>query len=78
MITLTVFVALIAVTNAFSDPDLNRNACELIESRKFVCETHYITTKDGYILTAHRIVNPYKSGRKLKVILIALRIGSLI
>lgn len=68
MMKLTVFAALIAVINAYSDPDYGLTACELIEARKFKCETHYITTQDGYILTVHRIVNPHKAGQKLKVI----------
>lgn len=40
------------------DPDENRGVPALIESRGFVCETHYITTRDNYVLEVHRIVNP--------------------
>ncbi|CAG2107302.1 unnamed protein product [Medioppia subpectinata] len=44
---------------------------EIIESRGFQSETHYITTTDGYILTVHRIVNPYIKDRStLKPILL--------
>lgn len=44
---------------------------QLIESRGFRAETHFITTKDGYILTVHRIINPYVKRRKnLKPILL--------
>lgn len=40
------------------DPDERRDAIEIIESRGFKGETHHITTRDGYILAIHRIVNP--------------------
>lgn len=38
--------------------DVGRSAQQLIESRGFKAETHYITTKDNYILGVIRIVNP--------------------
>lgn len=41
-----------------SDPDLHRNVSEIIRSRGFLAEEHDIVTKDGYILTVQRIVNP--------------------
>lgn len=49
-----------------NDPDIGKSPCELIESRNFICETHWVTTSDGYILTAYRIVNPViqKAGKK--------------
>lgn len=50
---------------AISDPDVGRKTPELIESRGFICETHFLTTEDGYILGVHRIVNP-KLERKTK------------
>ena len=40
------------------DPDFDRTIPQLIESRNFVSEEHFVTTKDGYILTVYRIVNP--------------------
>ncbi|KAI1289711.1 Gastric triacylglycerol lipase [Halotydeus destructor] len=40
------------------DADLDRDTLALITSRGFVCECHEVTTEDGYILTAHRIVHP--------------------
>lgn len=40
------------------DPDTHRNVPEIIKSRGFQVEEHDVTTKDGYILTVHRIVNP--------------------
>lgn len=34
------------------------NQPQFIESRHFVAEVHHVLTKDNYILTLHRIVNP--------------------
>lgn len=53
----------------FKDPDVGRKTPELIESRGFICETHYVTTRDGYILGVHRIVNPKMAVNKRPVIL---------
>lgn len=47
-------------------PDEDRDSVELIESRGFTCETHNVTTRDGYILTVFRIVNPYINCDALK------------
>lgn len=77
MFKLIVTAALFAASNGYSDPDVDRTVPELIASRKFVCETHYVTTDDGYILTVHRIVNPRRKhhrfskddGKTLKVML---------
>lgn len=41
-----------------TDPDRNRNVVEIIRSRGFEAEEYDVTTKDGYILTIQRIVNP--------------------
>ncbi|EFA01620.1 lipase 1 [Tribolium castaneum] len=38
-----------------ADSDVGLNTVEMIEKHGYVCETHYITTEDGYILTYHRI-----------------------
>lgn len=51
------------------DPDACLNTPELIESRGFVAEEHEIVTKDGYILTCFRIVNPLRNVTKRPVIL---------
>ena len=51
------------------DPDACLLTAELIESRGFLSEEHDITTKDGYILTCFRIVNPDNSSKKRPVIL---------
>lgn len=37
---------------------------QLIESRGFKAEDHYVETKDGYILLVTRIVNPYVKEKK--------------
>lgn len=42
----------------YGDPDLKATTRQLIESRGFGCEIHQVTTKDGYILSLHRIVHP--------------------
>ncbi|KAI1289632.1 Lipase 3 [Halotydeus destructor] len=38
--------------------DKFRTTPMIIESRGYICETHHVTTKDGYIIDMHRIVNP--------------------
>lgn len=38
--------------DAFDDP------VAFIRARKFIAETHYVRTKDNYVLTLHRVVNP--------------------
>jgi lysosomal acid lipase/cholesteryl ester hydrolase len=44
----------------------------IINSRGFKAEVHYVTTKDGYVLALHRIINPQisKSNTALKPILL--------
>ena len=41
-----------------ADPDLFVKTPQLIESRGFLCQEHFIQTSDGYIIAVHRIVNP--------------------
>lgn len=44
---------------------------QLIESRGFIAETHYIASSDGYILTVQRILNPFvKNKANLRPILL--------
>lgn len=42
-----------------NDPDMNKDPCEIIRARGFVCQPHHPVTNDGYILTLFRIINPY-------------------
>ncbi|KAI1282160.1 Lipase member M [Halotydeus destructor] len=60
---------LVAVNCYTIDPDEDRNVPQIIESRGFIAESHYVTTEDGYILTVHRIVNPDFRGQELKPVL---------
>ncbi|KAH9530142.1 hypothetical protein DERF_003970 [Dermatophagoides farinae] len=41
--------------------DTNRNIFELIESRGFQYESHFLNTGNGYIIQLVRIINPYSS-----------------
>uniref|UniRef100_T1KPQ7 Partial AB-hydrolase lipase domain-containing protein n=2 Tax=Tetranychus urticae TaxID=32264 RepID=T1KPQ7_TETUR len=46
---------------------------QLIESRGFRYERHFVTTDDGYIIQLYRIINPYAKaayGKKLKPVLL--------
>lgn len=55
------------------DPDAKRNVSEIIRSRGFECEEFSYTTRDGYILTVQRIVNPLVSAsyrKKLKPVIL--------
>lgn len=53
-LVLTVFTQVLGIP-----PDYGKTIPEVIKSRGFEEETHYITTGDGYILTTYRIVNPF-------------------
>lgn len=48
------------------DPDVGRTIPEYIRSRGFISETHVTTTRDGYILTFHRIIHPHLNRTLLK------------
>lgn len=48
------------------DPDVGRTTEELITSRGFTSETHYVTTEDNYILGLHRIITPKTGYTELK------------
>ncbi|GAM22149.1 hypothetical protein SAMD00019534_053240, partial [Acytostelium subglobosum LB1] len=41
-----------------SQKDLERDAIELITSRGYPVEEHFVTTKDGFVLGLHRITGP--------------------
>lgn len=51
------------------DPDTDKKTPELIKSRGYVCEEHFIKTTDGYILGIQRIINPFikQEGRPVLV-----------
>lgn len=54
-------------------PDAYLDPPEFIRSRQFVQETHHVVTKDNYILTLHRLINPLVPDRlrsKLKPVLL--------
>ncbi|XP_063723767.1 gastric triacylglycerol lipase-like [Symsagittifera roscoffensis] len=54
----TSYALLFAVYQSVSyghDPDVWKDACQLITSKGYPCEEHQVTTEDGYILTMHRI-----------------------
>lgn len=48
--------------NYVDNTDRYRDACGIIESRGFLCETHYSCSSDGYYTAIHRIVNPLMRG----------------
>jgi lysosomal acid lipase/cholesteryl ester hydrolase len=55
------------------DPDADRSVVEIIRSRGFEAEEHHVTTRDGYILTVQRIINPLVSAEqraKLKPVIL--------
>src|SRR2546422_819640 len=53
--------------NGNRDVDETRGVCDIIEAHRLVCETHFVVTRDGYILTVHRIINPKLIGSKPKL-----------
>lgn len=56
MVLTVVLIATILVAAARGD-ESKMDACEIIESRGFACVVHHVTSRDGYILTLHRIVD---------------------
>jgi lysosomal acid lipase/cholesteryl ester hydrolase len=63
LLVLTVLISspllvLLEPTSYLQDPDYNKSTLEIIISRGFAAEEHFVQTKDGYILGMHRIVNP--------------------
>ncbi|XP_025016869.1 gastric triacylglycerol lipase isoform X3 [Tetranychus urticae] len=70
---LSIFVHSATVNCDSNDPDYKATIEELIESRGFNYEKHYIETKDGYILGVYRLINPFvdqSSRSKLKPIVL--------
>lgn len=79
IINVPIIIALIAIflqhPSQDEFPDLNRTIHELIESRGFKHESHFVTTAGGYILQVIRIVNPHHAAAdgqrsKLKPVLL--------
>lgn len=61
--------ATLIVASSSGDPDEFLTTPQLIVSRGYNAETHYVTTSDGYILGVHRIINPNFKGQLKPVIL---------
>uniref|UniRef100_A0A6G1S6G4 Gastric triacylglycerol lipase n=1 Tax=Aceria tosichella TaxID=561515 RepID=A0A6G1S6G4_9ACAR len=58
------------------DPDASRTVAEIIKSRGFEVEEHDVTTRDGYILTVQRIINPLiEEGQRAKLKPVILQHG---
>eukprot|EP00731_Ephydatia_muelleri_P029819 Em0021g342a len=66
LLTLTVAITLslraVTVVAYKDDPDAHRDVMQLITSKGYPAEEHYVTTPDGYILCLHRI--PYGLGHR--------------
>lgn len=56
-----IIVARIAFKLTHVKCDENRTVDEIVSSRGFKLESHAVQTPDGYILTLHRIINPFLS-----------------
>ncbi|KAI1288019.1 Lipase 3 [Halotydeus destructor] len=65
------------VLGKYNDADVKRTDEELIKSRGFHFEEHRVTTKDGYQLVLHRVVNPLikKYGLPIKPVLFVHGMG---
>ncbi|XP_053214127.1 uncharacterized protein LOC128397424 [Panonychus citri] len=49
-------------------PDAQRTPCELIESRNYICDEHFLTLTDGYIISIQHIINPVLIKNAVKTI----------
>ena len=66
MLKLILLLALFSLAKAFlfsspsntTDPDENASTFDLIKRRGYPAQQHDVITKDGYIITMHRIVQP--------------------
>lgn len=59
--------------NLSRDPDAGRNVSQIIRSRGFEAEEYDVVTRDGYILTIQRIINPLvkpEARRSLKPVIL--------
>lgn len=69
----TVFLFVIifpVIIKCEGDPDEFVPPLIYIQSRGYIGESHYITTEDGYILQAHRIISPKYVHVPKKVVLV--------
>ncbi|XP_053209378.1 gastric triacylglycerol lipase-like [Panonychus citri] len=55
--------------------DAHRTPCQLIESRNFICEEHFVTTPDGYVLAIQHVINPVYTSNKTTIKTIVLTHG---
>lgn len=69
MVSTIVLVCTLCSLVAARDPDESRDSIELLRSRGFDAEVHYVKTHDGYILAIHRILNPLVNATGKPVIL---------
>jgi hypothetical protein len=57
-----------------ADPDVGKNMVEIVQTRGYSIDTHYVTTSDGYILTVFNIPRsknaPADSPRNSKPVLL--------
>ena len=53
-----------------TDPDQFRDIPQLVKSRNFKLQRHYIVTKDDYILGVHRIINPHFNKTKSRPVIL--------
>lgn len=69
----TLYVAiflLLQVASAAADPDEFVPPIPFIRSRGYIAEPHHVVTKDGYILSLHRIINPRFVGVPRKAVIV--------
>ena len=57
---------LISLKVQSKDPDEGISTTNLIRSKGYLAEEHDVETKDGFILTMHRIVSPYFNSKSSK------------
>ena len=50
-----IFNGLLAIMPLVVEPEIFATSCQLAEMYGFNCQEHSVTTKDGYILTVHRV-----------------------
>lgn len=67
----TSFFVLVNGEKDLIDPDAFRLTPDVIRSRGFHVEEHFVVTRDNYVLGLHRIVHPkYATGQRLRPVLL--------